>query len=247
MFDLDPYAPINVLKPVADNLWIVDGPVIRMKWLWMSLPFSTRMTVARLGDGGLWVHSPTEMTPLLKTQIEALGPVRFLVAPNRIHYWWVRDWQLAFPKALTFAPSGVEENMRKRGARLDRTLDATAVADWDDDIRHVVVAGQFMAEADFFHTASRTLVLTDLIENFEPGKLHGQLWRFVYRMSGVLDPHGSMPRDMRMTFMGSKGELKKAVETMIGWKPERIIVAHGRCYGSAAEAELRRAFGWVGV
>ena len=247
MFNLDPYTPINVLKPVADELWIVDGPVIGMTWLWTSLPFSTRMTVVRLGDGGLWIHSPTEMTPLLKAEIDVLGPVRFLVAPNRIHYWWLRDWQIAYPQARSFAPPGVAENARKRGAAFDYILDDAPVAEWRDEIGHVVVSGQFMAEADFFHKASRTLVLTDLIENFEAEKLHGRLWRLICRLGGVLDPHGSMPRDMRATFMGHKGELKKAVETMIGWKPERIIVAHGRCYERAAEEELRRAFRWVGV
>ncbi|HEY4343991.1 MAG TPA: DUF4336 domain-containing protein [Parvibaculum sp.] len=247
MFDLDPYAPINVLKPVADDLWIVDGPVIRMKWLWTSLPFSTRMTVVRLGDGGLWVHSPTDITPSLKAEIDALGPVRFLVAPNRIHYWWLRDWQLSYPQALSFAPPGVEENARKRGAAFDYVLGASPVAEWSGEIDHVVVSGQFMAEADFFHKASRTLVLTDLIENFEPEKLHGRLWRFICRLGGVLDPHGSMPRDMRATFVGSRSELKRAVETMIGWGPARIIVTHGRCYERDAEAELRRAFAWVGV
>lgn len=247
MFRVDPYAPINTLKPFADNVWIVDGPVIRMTWLWSSLPFSTRMTVVRLADGGLWVHSPTELTPSLKAEIDAVGPVRFLVAPNRIHYWWVRDWQLAYPEARCFAPPGVEENARKRGAVFDHILDAAPVPEWRGEIDHVIVSGQFMAEADFFHLASRTLILTDLIENFEPAKLHGGLWRLICRLGGVVDPHGSMPRDMRATFMTSKIGLKKAVETMIGWKPARIIVAHGRCYESDAERELRRAFHWVGV
>ncbi|MCE9650655.1 MAG: DUF4336 domain-containing protein [Parvibaculum sp.] len=247
MFDLDSYAPINTLKPFAEDVWIVDGPVIRMKWLWTSLPFPTRMTVARLSDGGLWVHSPTELTTTLKTEIDALGPVRFLVAPNKIHYWWVRDWQIAYPEALSFAAPRVEETARKRGAVFTRVLGAAPVPEWRGEIEHVPVSGKYMTEVDFFHQASRTLILTDLIENFEPAKLHGRLWRFICRMGGVLDPHGSMPRDLRATFAGQKDEVKRAVETMIGWHPERIVVAHGRCYQTDAEAELRRAFRWAGV
>jgi hypothetical protein len=54
-----------------------------------------------------------------------------------------------------------------------------------------------------------------------------------------------MPRDMRLTFRNQKRELKAAVETMIAWNPERIIIAHGQWYDKDAAAELRRAFRWV--
>jgi hypothetical protein len=247
MFDLDPYAPINELKPLAENIWIVDGPVIHMRWLWTSLPFPTRMTIVRLSDGSLWVHSPTELDPALKAEIDALGPVRFLVAPSKIHYWWVRDWQVAYPDAMSFAAPRVDEKARGRGAVFNRVLDDAPVPEWKGEIAHVLVAGQFLCEADFFHVASRTLVLTDLIENFESEKLHGWFWRLVCRLGGVLDPHGSMPRDLRATFAGHRDGVRAAVETMIGWHPRRIVIAHGRCYDAAAEAELRRAFAWVGV
>lgn len=247
MFDLDPYWPVNTLKPLAENIWIVDGPVIRMRWLWTSLPFPTRMTVLRLADGGLWIHSPTELTPALKAEVDALGPVRFIVAPNRIHYWWVRDWQQAWPAALSFAAPGMGEKARLRGAIFDRILGEVPVPEWRGEIEHVLVEGKFMVEADFFHKASATLIQTDLIENFEAAKLHGRLWKLLCRLGGVLDPHGSMPRDLRATFAGRHGDVMRAVETMILWSPTRIVVAHGRCYAGDAVAELRRAFRWAGV
>ncbi len=65
------------------------------------------------------------------------------------------------------------------------------------------------------------------------------------RLGGVLDPDGNMPRDMRLTFAKRKPELKAAVETMIAWDPDRIIVAHGRWYDSGGTQELRRAFRWM--
>ena len=56
------YPPLNTLKPVADAVWIVDGPMIRFDVLGLRLPFPTRMTLIRLA-GGLFVHSPTPLTP----------------------------------------------------------------------------------------------------------------------------------------------------------------------------------------
>ncbi len=80
------YEPINTLKPVADNIWIVDGPIVRMDVPGGSIPFPTRMTIVRLANGDLWVHSPTALTNTLQAEVDELGPVRHLVSPNRIHY-----------------------------------------------------------------------------------------------------------------------------------------------------------------
>ena len=55
------YEPLNVLKPVVEDLWIVDGPRISF----YGAPFPTRMTVIRLGSGDLFLHSPTAPTPEL--------------------------------------------------------------------------------------------------------------------------------------------------------------------------------------
>jgi hypothetical protein len=101
-----------------------------------------------------------------------------------------------------------------------------------------------MTEVVFFHIASRTLVLTDLIENFESGKV-GPLMRFLIWLGGVRNPDGSTPRDMRLSFRRQRPQVRAAVETMIGWDPERVILAHGRWYASDARAELQRAFRWI--
>src|SRR3546814_3134822 len=65
---------------------------------WPKMPFPTRMTVIRL-EGGLVVHSPTALTADLEAEIELLGPPRWIVGPNRIHYWWIPEWREAFPNA----------------------------------------------------------------------------------------------------------------------------------------------------
>jgi hypothetical protein len=102
-----------------------------------------------------------------------------------------------------------------------------------------------MTEVEFFHRASRTLVLTDFIENFEPRKL-GSIWlRWLTRLGGVQDPNGQMPRDMRYTFTKQRPQLRAAVEKMIAWDPERVIIAHGRWYAKNGAQELRRAFHWL--
>ena len=61
---LAPYAPLGVLKPLGRDIWMVDGPVVRARRLLGTLPLTTRMTVARLPDGRLWLHAPVDADPL---------------------------------------------------------------------------------------------------------------------------------------------------------------------------------------
>src|ERR671913_2506123 len=72
------YEPLNVLKPVGENLWLVDGPVVRMAYLGGSIPFPTRMVVVRLKSGDLFLWSPIEPDIGLLSQVDALGPVKNL-------------------------------------------------------------------------------------------------------------------------------------------------------------------------
>ena len=237
------YEPLNTLKSVGKNIWVVDGPSIRF----YGVPFSTRMTVVRLQNGDIWLHSPTKICDTLKAEITTLGPVRHLIAPNWIHYAYVTEWQAAFAKARAYAAPGVVARAKKHGMnmRFDENLSQTAPDAWAGQIKQMIVEGSNIhREAVFFHDASRTLILTDLIENFEPRNL-SWIMRILTRLGGIQDPDGKMPRDMQMTFSKGHRKLRAAVEHMINWGPDRIILAHGRCYDKDATAELKRAFQWV--
>ena len=238
------YPPLNTLKQAAENVWIVDGPLIRFGPPLLKMPFPTRMTVIRLRDGSLFIHSPTPLADGLKAEIDALGPVAHLVGPNRIHYWWIPEWTAAYPGAQLWLAPRVRE---QAGERIDVPAQELAHEigyPWDGELMTLPVHGGYMTEVVFFHARSRTLVLTDFIENFEPDKL-GFAMRLLAKLGGVLDPDGQMPRDMRLTYRGRQDELRLAVERMIAWQPERIILAHGRWYDVQGTEELRRAFRWL--
>lgn len=237
------YEPLNTLKPVAQDIWLIDGPAIRF----YGMPFSTRATVIRLADGGLWVHSPTHLTEDLRAELDALGPVRHLIAPNWIHYAWVHHWQAAWPEAQAWAAPGVTDRAARKGVpvKFDHALGDQAPADWAGQIEQMIVKGSFVhREAVFFHTASRTLILTDLIENFDPGKLPWWM-RIATRIGGIQAPDGAMPRDMRLTFRNHFDALSDCVNRMVAWGPERVILAHGEWFRQDGAARLKRAFRWL--
>src|SRR5215470_3633837 len=99
------YEPLNQYKPVAPDIGIVDGPVeyLTVAGIRLPLPFTTRMTVVRLGSGDLFLHSPIAFDRVLAERLRALGTVRHLVSPNQFHYAHIVEWSRAFPDAITWA------------------------------------------------------------------------------------------------------------------------------------------------
>jgi hypothetical protein len=237
------YPPLDLPKPVADGIWIVDSGPIHPGG--MALP--VRMTVVRLASGGLWLHSPTRCSDALLAAIQAIGPVRHLVAPSMAHWIFVKDWQARCPDAITWATPKLRERaeVKQEGVRLDRDLGGAPPAEWAGEIDQVVVPGGFgFREAAFLHRSSETLILTDLLQNLEPEKLSWRA-RLFARLVGTLAPDGKAPAYLRLIVMLRRNAARAAAQTMLGWAPERVIFSHGRWFERDGAAELRRALRWL--
>jgi hypothetical protein len=238
---LSPYEPTDRLKPVAEDVFIVDGPVIGMGYLGLSVPFTTRMTIVRLPGGRLWVHSPTPLTPTLEEEIAALGEPAFLIAPNRLHFWWIGEWKARFPAARAYAAPGARKAAARRFCGFDADLSGDPPPEWDGAFMQFLIPGLFLSEVDFLHRASGTLILADLIENFEASHIHCLGWRLAVELGGPLDPDGKPPHDLALNFLWRRREARAEIERMLAAEPERVILSHGRWYDRNAPAELRRA------
>jgi hypothetical protein len=166
------YEPINILKIVAENIWIVDGPLVKMSMYGTKTPFPTRMTVIKLSNGDLWCHSPTLLTPNLKKEIDQLGLVKHLISPNKLHYVHIDRWAKNYPEAIAWASPGVRERAAAQNLKVTFQSDLSEQPEpvWAKDLAQILFRGsRFMEEVVFFHHSSSTLILTDLIENFESG------------------------------------------------------------------------------
>ena len=128
------YEPIYVYKPVAPNIGVVDGPFeyLTVAGIRLPLPFTTRMTVVRLSDGDLFLHSPVRFERRLADELEKLGRVRHLISPNQFHYAHIGEWADAFPDAIAWASPRVRQRARARhlNIRFARDLDSTPPEEW---------------------------------------------------------------------------------------------------------------------
>ncbi len=228
------------LHPFGPEIWISGGPVVSVA----GFRYPTRMAVIRLSGGGLLVWSPVALTADLRSQIEALGEVRVLIAPNSLHHLFLTQWRAAFPSARLHAAPGFRR--RCPDIAVDADLGDAARPDWAADLDQVVVAGNVITtEVVFFHRQSRTVLFTDLIQRFDPGWFTG--WRaIVARLDRLTGQDAAVPQKFRAAFTDRR-VARNAIRRVMAWPAEKVLMAHGAPVLEDGAAFIRRAFGWLKV
>ncbi|CDX51627.1 conserved hypothetical protein [Mesorhizobium plurifarium] len=240
------YEPINIYKAVGPNIGIVDGPFeyVIIADVRLPLPHPTRMTVVRLSNGDLFLHSPTKFDAKLATELERLGKVRHLISPNQFHYAHIGEWAEAFPQALTWASPGVRKRAKARHihVRFDRDLSQTPPEEWRTDIDQMLFPGGYFKEFIFFHRETRSLILADTIINLELDKMD-EPWRTATKLSGMAYPHGRTFFGMRLPLLFQRHRAAVVAERIRSWRPRRVLLSHGRCFDADTDEIIRRIFG----
>jgi hypothetical protein len=227
-----------MLHEFAPLLYLADGPTVSF----YGFPYPTRMAVAKLSDGSAWVWSPVALTDELAVAVEAVGPVRHIVAPNKLHHLFLDTWAERWPEARLHAPPGLA---RKRpDLRFAAELGDTPDPAWAADIDQAVFRGSFaMEEVVFFHRASRTAIVCDLVQRHPEVEMKG--WRgMLMRLDGLVGENGSTPREWRASFL-RRAPARAARDKVLGWKAERLLIAHGDCAQRGANTILAGALGWI--
>jgi hypothetical protein len=227
-----------MLEEIGPSLYVADGPVVSF----YGFPYPTRMAVVRLSDGSAWVWSPVALSDELFNSVDAIGPVRHIVSPNKIHHLFLAEWGERWPEARVYAPPGLAQ--KRPDLRFDAELGDDPDPAWKADIDQVIFRGSLaMQEVAFFHHASRTAIICDLIQRHPEATMTG--WKgMLMRLDGLVGEHGSTPREWRASFL-RRGKARAAREKVLGWKPERLLIAHGECAQTGATSIIDKALGWM--
>ena len=222
-----------MLTPVADNLWTTHRPL-----RFWGVECGTRMNVVRLRDGGLFIHCPVALDDGMRQELEALGPVRVVVASSLYHHIFVGDWQRAFPEAMFCACPGLE---RKRAdLRWDAVLGNEALEPWRADLDQVFFSARFEKEVVFFHRESRTMVCADALLNLSvhPARLT--------RVAAFLMANRAPGKGyLEYVAVRSRRDAREEVDRMLEWNIDRIVLAHGGLVEGDGRRVLRDAYAWV--
>lgn len=225
---------------IDEGVWLADGPSVSF----YGFPYPTRMVAVRLTDGSLWVWSPIALDDELRAELEDLGPPRWVVEPNKLHHLALSEWIDAWPDLQLYAPPGLADKRTDLTFAAEITDEAPPA--WAGEIDQVCIEGSFaMTEVLFFHRASSTCLVGDLVQKHAPDAM--KAWqRWVMKADGLTGPDGSTPREWRWTFV-HRDRARQAVQRALAWEPRRLVIAHGASAFSDGASVLRRSLAWLGL
>ena len=226
---------MDLQEYVPGAVWLMPYPVSLA-----GLRFEARMAILRLDDGDLVVHSPGPIAPAVRERMRALGRVAVIVAPGNFHHLHVAACQRMFPDAETWICPGVER--RQRGLRVDGVLGARLPGPMQAGFAQALVQGRLMAEVPLLHRRTRTLLLVDLVERFgdaTPG-VDPRL-RACWKLLGMWNRPAMAP-EYRIAGWKDRAAARAALERVLEWDFERVVIAHGEPIGRDARTILRTAW-----
>lgn len=220
-----------MIPRLADGLWHVQH-AFKVN----GLPLTTRMTLVRLDDGGLWLHSPVPLTPAQKTAVEVLGPVRHIVAPSKTHHLFLADCARAFPHATLHGAPGLARK-RPDVAGL-RELSMHADGPWAGELDGLLFDGiPFANETLWFHRRTRTLIVTDLLQWWQGDMALSA--RFYARVTGARRGL-AVPKTVRL-LVRDREAARRSAKRILDWPFERVIVAHNAVVEHDARRQVEQA------
>lgn len=212
---LQPYDPVREL---AADLFCVDGE-------WYGSPFKRRMTVVRLRDGSLVIHSAIRMAPADLEKLDRLGRVGFLVIPNVFHYSEAPFYSRRYPQAKVFVP----EKLRDKSAKIVPVA-GTLERDWplNEELPCVSFEGTLAAESVFVHRASRTLIVTDMAFNVSASDFTRPIEKLLFgKWNGILDVFGPSKLTKNVAAR-DRGAVAAALRKLGALDFDRVVMSHGR-------------------
>ena len=223
-----------MLERIADDVWAEARPL-----RFLGLETGTRMTVVRLADGGLFVHSPVALDPATREAVDTLGPVRAVVAPSLFHHLYVGEWMRAYPGASFSACPGLEK--KRKDLQWSAILGDDAEAQWRGELDQVFFGARTLEnEVVFFHRKSKTIVSCDFVFNLATHA--SPFTRFVARALGNGEPGVTL---LERVLIRNRAAAREQIGRMVAWGADRIVVAHGDVIESNGSAVVARAYRWL--
>ena len=225
-----------MLRRLDRDLWVTQHPL-----RFLGAEVGTRMTVFRLKDGSLLVHSPVPLDTTTQAELDGLGPVRFVVAPNRYHHLFVAECTRTYPQAKIFGAPGLDS--KRRDLRFDAILKQAAPTEWASEIDQTIFqAFPTLNEVVFFHRSSGTVVFTDLLINIRTSE--SAYTRFLMWLDGGLG-HVAVPRSFRLLLKMRRARARETIDKILAWDFERLSLAHGEVVERGAKEIVRNAWSFL--
>jgi len=222
------------LKQLGSGIWVRDGE-------WYASSFRRRMTVMALPNYDLIVHNAFILKNEDISRLCSLGTVVGIVMPNALHGDEI-GWMVAkFPQARVLVPSAALKKAKVKH-RVTGCLERDWPEEWSSSIVCLPVEGlRMIHESAFYHKASRSLVLTDLVFNMKAEDFKTPIERKIMSWNRVGTGFGPS-RLCDSLFTKDMGARRRSIATMLSWDFDRVIMSHGQVLESGGKATMEKAF-----
>lgn len=218
------------INSFAPGIWVGHQP-LRVG----GFEVGHRMTVIRLSDGSLVVHSPIEGNAHLAYEFTAIGEMKYIVAPSKMHDLHLEDWLMRFPEARLLHTPGLPQTLRMQGRTSPITEKTKKL--FGSDLEFELIGGMpSVDEIVFFHAPSRTLIVADLLFNLPPAGG----WQGILQSLNGIKGRVAVSKFFRR-FIKEKAAFKQSIERVLAWDFDRLVVGHGNNLESGAKAAVTQA------
>jgi hypothetical protein len=223
-------APHNPIEELAFNLWRVEAPVPNMA-------VRRVMTVVKMSDGGLLLHSAIALDEPSMQRLEQWGEPRYIVVPNAFHRADCGKYKARYPQAQVVCPSAAR-----------RKVEQVVAVDGDYhhfppsseiQLRHLAGTKEREGVLVVQHGEQHSVVLNDIVFNMPHlSGLTGWTLRHVTKSSGG-------PRVSRIAQIALVSDAAQVADDLrqLAETPglARVIVSHHEIIADQAAVRLREA------
>lgn len=235
MHRFGPQATRSAVTQIGDDIWTVSS-----NRRFLDLEIGSRMTVVRLEDDSLWIHSPLPIDDALREELDALGEVGHIVGPNLFHHIHLGEWKAAYPAAKLYGCPGLPK--KRSDLEFDAELGESVPAAWRGSLeQHLFQGTARLAEVAFYHPTSKTVILTDLAQNM--GSSDHLPTRLYLKVMGIENEFGHSPI-VKAAFT-DHAAAQESLARLLEWDFERVSMCHGEIAESQVHQKLAAAFEWL--
>lgn len=209
-----------------------DVAVLSFPWRTLGIDFR-RMTLLRLSDGRLVIHSTAPFTGEGVAAIRSFGEPTWLIDATLLHDTFAKEGRAALPGLPYLAPDGFANVSGVPTGSL-----WPPPSDWEGEIDVLKIDGAKKKEHVLFHRRSRTLVVADLFFSLPP-ETRG--WpRFFARHFMRLPRLFGISAFFRLT-ISDRPAFERSVNALLDLDFDKLVVAHWEPLLGGAKASVEQA------
>ena len=253
-------AKVMVIRDITPTITTLSVPFLRFG----LIKLGGRATIVKLKTGSLAVFSPVALTPEVKSKVQSMGTMKYIVASDFEHHIFVSSWAKEYPLAEVVGMEGLPEKREQdeatKGVKFAHVFSAKNKRDvrispeFDDEFDYEYVHSHQNKELVFLHKPTKTMIEADLLfnlpatEQYSRSGIDPSSGLFTRLFGSIMNTRGDMIWQKRFLWYGAGGKdragFTESAKILNTWDFDRIIPCHGDVIETGGKGILQRATAW---